>query len=57
LTFPLLAQSNIGLNYFGLSIHPKGETENAFLMQNKLDANGNLVINIGGEITYEYLIY
>ena len=56
-TFPLLAQNNIGLKYFGLSIHPNGEIDNAFLMPNKLDKNGYLVINIGGEITYEYFIY
>jgi hypothetical protein len=31
------AQDNIGIKYFGLSIHPKGEKENAFLMLNKLN--------------------
>lgn len=41
----LKAQNNIGIKYFGLSIHPKGEHENSFLMPNKLDKNGYLVMN------------
>lgn len=51
------AQNNIGLKFFGLSIHPKGEKDNAFLMPNKLDKEAYLVLNIGGVISYEHYIY
>lgn len=51
------AQSNIGIKYFGLSIHPKGEKVNAFLMPNKLDKNGYLVMNLGGEFMFEMFFY
>ncbi len=51
------AQDNFGIKYFGLSIHPKGEKENAFLMPNKIDKNGCLVLNIGGEFSYEYFLF
>lgn len=47
------AQDNMGIKFFGLSIHPKGETENAFLMPNKLDKTGYLVMNLGAELMYE----
>jgi hypothetical protein len=50
------AQDNFGIKYFGLSIHPKGENENAFLMPNKLDKNGFLVLNLGAELMYEKFI-
>jgi len=53
----LSAQNNIGIKYFGLSIHPKGEKENASLMPNKLDNDGYLVLNIGGELMYEHFIF
>lgn len=33
----VIAKDNIGIKLFGLSIHPKGEKDNAFLMPNKLD--------------------
>lgn len=46
------AQSAVGVKFFGLSIHPKGDS-NAFLMPRKLDKDGVLVINLGAEITYE----
>jgi hypothetical protein len=46
-------QNNIGIKYFGLSIHPKGEKENAHLMPYKLDKYGYLVLNFGAEIMYE----
>ena len=52
----LKAQNNIGIKYFGLSIHPKGEHENSFLMPNKLDKNGYLVMNFGAVVSYEYFI-
>lgn len=47
------AQSSIGIKYFGLSIHPKGEKDNAFLMPNKFDDNGVFVMNFGAVISYE----
>ncbi|MBV5314602.1 MAG: hypothetical protein JZU47_14980 [Prolixibacteraceae bacterium] len=53
----LSAQNNIGIKYFALSIHPQGENDNSFLMPNKLDKDGYFVLNIGGEITYEYFLY
>lgn len=51
-----VSQNNFGIKYFGLSIHPKGEKENAFLMPNKLDKNGTLVLNIGGVFSYEHFL-
>ena len=57
LTLHSSAQNNIGLKYFGLSIHPKGEKDNAFLMPNKLDKEACLVLNMGGVISYEHFIY
>lgn len=53
----VLAQDNIGIKFFGLSIHPKGEKENAFLMPNKLDKNAYLVMNFGAEFMYEKFLY
>ncbi len=50
-------QDNIGIKFFGLSIHPKGEKANAKLMPNKLDKNAYLVMNLGGELIYEKFIY
>lgn len=51
------AQNNIGLKYFGLSIHPKGEKENAFLMPHKLDKDAYAVLNLGGVISYDHFVY
>lgn len=48
------AQNNVGIKFFGLSIHPKGEYENSFLMPNKLDKNGYLVMNFGAVVSYEH---
>jgi len=56
-SFTSVAQSNIGVKFFGLSIHPKGEQDNAFLMPRKLDENGYLVMNLGGMLTYEKFIW
>lgn len=53
----LTAQDNIGIKFFGLSIHPKGEKDNAFLMPNKLDKNAYLVMNFGAEIMYEKFLH
>ncbi|MDR6195416.1 hypothetical protein [Siphonobacter sp. SORGH_AS_0500] len=50
------AQDNFGLKFFGLSIHPKGERENAFLMPRRFDSKGYLVLNIGGVLSYEKFI-
>lgn len=52
-----IAQDNIGVKFFGLSIHPKGEKENAFLMPNKLDKDAYLVMNFGAELMYEKFLY
>lgn len=49
----MLAQEYIGIKFFGLSIHPRGEEDNAFLMPNKLDKKGYLVMNLGAELLYE----
>ncbi|WP_225307213.1 hypothetical protein [Adhaeribacter soli] len=52
-----IAQSdNIGLKFFGLSIHPQGD-ENAKLMPRRLDEKGVLVINLGGMLSYEKFFY
>ena len=53
----VIAQDNIGIKFFGLSIHPKGEKDNAFLMPNKLDKKAYLVMNFGAEIMYEKFLY
>lgn len=52
-----IGQDNLGIKYFGLSIHPKGEKQNSFLMPNKLDKNAYFVINFGGEMMYEKFVY
>jgi len=57
LSLSLKAQHNLGVKFFGMSIHPKGEKDNAFLMLNKLDKNGYLVLNFGGIISYEHFIF
>lgn len=49
-------QDNIGVKFFGLSIHPKGEKENALLMPNRLDENGFFVLNLGAEWMYEKFV-
>ena len=58
LTLPGLAkaQDNIGLKFFGLSVHPKGD-ENAKLMPMRLDKKGVWVINLGGMLSAEKFIY
>lgn len=57
LSLNLKAQNNLGIKYFGLSIHPKGEKDNAFLMPNKLDENAYLVVNFGGIVSYEHFVF
>lgn len=58
-SFPFLSvgQDNFGIKYFGLTIHPLGEELNAFLIPNKLDKNAYLVLNLGGELTYEKFVF
>lgn len=50
------AQDNVGLKFFGISIHPGGD-ENAFLMPRRFDDNGVLVLNLGGMASAEKFIY
>lgn len=53
---PVNAQDNFGVKFFGLSVHPKGEKENAFLMPRRLDLDGYAVLNIGGVLSYEKFV-
>lgn len=56
-TFQTLAQnSGWGIKYFGVSIHPQGEGENAKLMPNKLDKEAYIVFNLGIGLSYETFI-
>lgn len=50
------AQHNIGIKYFGFSIHPKGDAQ-AHLMPNKLDKNARYIVNFGGILSYQKFIY
>lgn len=50
------ARDNIGIKFFGLSIHPFGD-ENAFLMPRKLDRNGYFVLNLGAMLSYEKFVW
>lgn len=51
------ADHTLGLKLFGLSIHPKGEKENAFMMPRKLDQNAYFVMNLGLMGSYDYFFY
>lgn len=57
--FPILifSQNNMGIKFFGLSIHPKGEAKNAHLMPRKFDKDAYLVMNLGAEVMYEHFVY
>lgn len=57
LTSNSIGQNNFGVKYFGLTLHPKGEKVNAFLMPNKLDKNAYFVLNFGARISYEHFFY
>jgi hypothetical protein len=46
LSLQIYAQSNVTLKYFGLTIHPFGDTY-AYLQPYKLDKNAHLVANFG----------
>jgi hypothetical protein len=52
----LRGQDNLGLKFFGLSIHPKGEIDNAEIMPLNPDGKGYFVMNLGGMICYEHFI-
>lgn len=47
-----VSQNNIGVKFFGLSVHPFGD-KNAHLMPNKLDKNAYFVVNLGGLVSVE----
>lgn len=51
------AQESIGVRFFGLSIHPHGEAENASIMPLRLDKDAYLVQNLGGILSYERPVY
>lgn len=50
-------QQNIGLRFFGLSLHPHGEKANAAIMPLKLDKDAYAVLNLGAILSYETSIY
>ncbi len=52
-----ISQNNIGLQFFGLAIHPKGDPLNAHLMPFKLDKDAYFVINFGIVASYDHFIY
>ena len=54
---PAHAQESIGLRFFGLSIHPHGESENARIMPLRLDREAYFVQNLGGILSYERPVY
>jgi hypothetical protein len=53
---PLWGQNSLGLKFFGLTVHPRGD-KNAFLMPRKFDPEGVFVLNIGGMTSYEHFIH
>ena len=55
LAFPGWGQANLNLKFFGVSLHPRGET-NAPLMPLNPDKRGYLVFNLGGTLGYEYFL-
>jgi len=46
----------IGIKYFGISLHPKGDPQYR-LMPYRLDNKGYVVVNFGGIVSYEYFLY
>lgn len=48
------AQGSLCFRFFGLSIHPHGERENAQIMPLRLDDNAIFVQNLGGILSYEH---
>ncbi|MDO4707101.1 MAG: hypothetical protein Q4A61_01590 [Porphyromonadaceae bacterium] len=51
------AQESLGCRFFGLSIHPRGEPENAAIMPLRLDKQAVFVQNLGGILSYEHPLY
>lgn len=56
-TFRVYSQNNIGIQFFGLAIHPKGDPLNAHLMPFKLDQKAYFVVNFGVIGSYNHFIY
>lgn len=56
-TYRLHSQNNIGVQFFGLAIHPKGDPLNAHLMPYKLDPKAYFVVNFGVIASYNHFIY
>lgn len=56
-SFSAWGQQNVGIRFFGLSIHPHGEKANAAIMPLKLDKDAYFVQNLGGILSYETSIY
>ena len=56
-TFRVSSQNNIGIQFFGLAIHPKGDPLNAHLMPFKLDPKAYFVVNFGVIGSYNHFIY
>lgn len=50
-------QESLGVRFFGLSIHPYGQGENAAIMPLRLDSDAYLVQNLGTILAYERPIY
>jgi len=55
-SFTVLGQGNVGLKYFGFTVHPKGD-EQAHLMPKRLDAEGVFIPNVGGIISYQHQVF
>ncbi len=53
----VFSQNNIGLQFFGLAIHPKGDPLNAHLMPFKLDKDACFVVNFGIVASYDHFFY
>lgn len=50
-------KQNVSLKFMGLSLHPLSGKDNALLMPHRIDPRGYLVLNFGGIISYERLLY
>lgn len=53
----VFSQNNLGLQFFGLAIHPKGDPLNAHLMPFKLDKDAYFVVNFGVVASYDHFFY
>lgn len=52
----LFSQSNITVQYFGMTIHPFGDYT-AEIQPYKLDKNAHFVLNFGGYVSYEKFVW